>query len=586
MADQFKFVQNQPSSLAGAGVVVGNSTMILTSFTQIDGTLLTMTDFGAIGFGTVEPGNGTNEEQICFTGITQNSNGTATLTGVSSVAFVSPYTQTANFQKNHVGGTTFVVSNTAGFYDKMVSKNDDETITGIYTFTDPNVPRMDVDHTYGAGEEKYFATYKLVQDTSYAGTVNATTTAKGNSQLASDAQLQAGTETGSTGASVVAHGNNFTQTPTANKVPVANSSGKLPAGWGGAPSTLATLNASSLVVENPANASVTPTANYIPIANGSGLISSSWLDLLLRGTGSDGAVTLGAGTTTLTRDMYYTTLIVPNGATLKTNGYRVYATASVTIDAGGIVDFSGNNGTAGGNATAAAVGAAGAGGAALNSGTVFGSYIGGAGGAGANSGIGVAGVAGTSSSDVYGVAGTAGGAGGAAGVTAGGTAGAAGTKADAGSRLQDLVSLFQVSNARGGTVNQITPSTGCGGGGGGGSNAVNTYGGGGAGAPSGGGVIFFSTRVFTNNGTVSSNGGNGANGGSGYAAANAAGGGGASSGAPGGLIIILANSIPSYGTLNVNGGTGGTGGAAGAAGGTAGANGSSGSAGTVFAFII
>lgn len=587
MADNFKYVQNQPTTLAGAGVVIGDGSITLTSFTQIDGTLLTMTDFGTLGFGTIEPGN-ENEEQICFTGISQNANGTATLTGVSSVSFVSPYTKTSNVQKNHVGGTIFVVSNTSGFYDQMTSKNDDETITGIYTFTDPNVPRMDVDHTYGAGEEKYFATYKLVQDTSYAGTVNATTTAKGISQLASDAQLQAGTETGSTGASLVAHGNNFTQTPTANKVPVANSSGKLAAGWGGAANTLATLNASSKVVEDPANATATPAANKIPIANSGGQLANAWLDLLMFGSSSDGAVTLGAGTTTLTRDMYYTTLVVPNGATLKPNGYRIFCSVSATVNAGGVIDASGNNGSAGGNATSSAVGAGGAGGAALNSGTVFGSYAGGAGGAGANSGNGVAGTAGTSSSDVYGVAGSAGAAGGAAGINTGGAAGAAGTKVDAGARLQDFVSLFQVSNGRNGTINQITPSTGCGGGGGGASNAGNTYGGGGGGAPSGGGIVFISARTITNNGTISANGGNGANGGKGYAAiaTNFAGGGGASSGAPGGLVILIANSIPVYGTINVNGGTGGTGGGAGDNGGSAGANGVSGANGTVFAFII
>jgi len=445
---------------------------------------------------------------------------------------------------------------------------------------------LEYDDTASITNNNQLATKAYADALTFAGAPNATTTQKGIAELATDAELQAGTETGSTGASLMAHGNNFTQTPTANKVPVANSSGKLPAGWGGAASTLATLNASSLVVENPANATATPTANKIPIANSAGQLANAWLDLLMFGSSSDGAVTLGAGTTTLTRDMYYTTLVVPNGATLKPNGYRIFCSVSATVNAGGVIDASGNNGNAGGNATSSAVGAGGAGGAALNSGTVFGSYAGGAGGAGANSGNGVAGTAGTSSSDVYGVAGSAGAAGGSAGVNTGGAGGAAGTKVDAGARMQDFVSLFQVSNGRNGTINQITPNTGCGGGGGGGSNALNTYGGGGAGAPSGGGIIFISARTITNNGTISANGGNGANGGSGYAAANAAGGGGASSGAPGGLIILIAYSIPVYGTLNVNGGTGGTGGAGGSAGGAAGSNGVSGTTGTTFTFII
>ena len=445
---------------------------------------------------------------------------------------------------------------------------------------------LEYDDTASITNNNQVATKAYADALTFAGAPNATTTQKGIGQLGTDTQLQNGTDIGSTGAATLAHGSNFNQTPTANKVPVANSSGKLAAGWGGAASTLATLNASSLVVENPANATATPTANKIPIANSGGQLANAWLDLLMFGSSSDGAVTLGAGTTTLTRDMYYTTLVVPNGATLKPNGYRIFCSVSATVNAGGVIDASGNNGNAGGNATSSAVGAGGAGGAALNSGTVFGSYAGGAGGAGANSGNGVAGTAGTSSSDVYGVAGSAGAAGGSAGVNTGGAGGAAGTKVDAGARMQDFVSLFQVSNGRNGTINQITPNTGCGGGGGGGSNALNTYGGGGAGAPSGGGIIFISARTITNNGTISANGGNGANGGSGYAATNAAGGGGASSGAPGGLIILIANSIPVYGTLNVNGGTGGTGGAGGSAGGAAGSNGVSGTTGTTFTFII
>lgn len=559
-----KVIADFRTSLA-TKISIGGTTATLQSATDDDSVALPAGKY----YFTCDGDNMQKEYFLC------DLSGTA-LTNLVSVSRQGA--QTSGAVREHRVGASMIITNFA--HIKCIN----DLLDGTTNFN-ASVP-LGYDGTASITTNNQFATKAYADGLTFAGAPDATPTQKGIGQLGTDTQLQNGTDTGTTGASTLAHGSNFNQTPTANKVPVANSAGKLLAGWGGAASTLATLNASSLVVENPANASVTPTANYIPIANSSGLISSSWLDLLLRGTGSDGAVTLGAGTTTLTRDMYYTTLIVPNGATLKTNGYRVYATASVTIDAGGIVDFSGNNGTAGGNATAAAVGAGGSGGAALNSGTVFGSYAGGTGGAGGTSAVGTAGTAGTSSSDVYGVAGTAGSAGGAAGVTSGGAGGAAGTKADAGSRLQDLISLFQVSNPRGGTVNQITPSTGCGGGGGGGSNAVGTYGGGGAGAPSGGGVIFFSTRVFTNNGTVSSNGGNGANGGSGYAAANAAGGGGASSGAPGGLIIIIANSIPSYGTLNVNGGTGGTGGAGGSAGGAAGTSGGSGTAGTTFAFII
>lgn len=67
-----------------------------------------------------------------------------------------------------------------------------------------------------------------------------------------------------------------TATPTADSVPVADGSGKLASGWGGAASSLATLNGSTLVVENPANATTTPTASSIPLADGSGKLAAGW----------------------------------------------------------------------------------------------------------------------------------------------------------------------------------------------------------------------------------------------------------------------------------------------------------------------
>ena len=129
-----KYVQSQYYTLAGAGCSLGATTVVLSSFKQIDGTLLTMSNFGIKGFGTIEPNNGTKEEQIVFTGVTQNANGTATLTGVSRVLTVYPYTETSGVASSHTGGVKFVVSNTAGFYNTFTNKYNDETVTGTWTF--------------------------------------------------------------------------------------------------------------------------------------------------------------------------------------------------------------------------------------------------------------------------------------------------------------------------------------------------------------------------------------------------------------------------------------------------------------------
>ncbi len=173
MADTFKYVQAQPFSLAGAGAIIGDTSIILKSFTGIDGALLTLTDFGTIGYGTLEPGNGELEEQISFTGVTQNTNGTATLTGVKTVLFVDPYTETSGLAKTHAGSTEFVISNTAGFYAKLTSKADDETITGKWTFPDgANRIQLAADTDTAVATE--LVTFGQLARTALAGAVKAT----------------------------------------------------------------------------------------------------------------------------------------------------------------------------------------------------------------------------------------------------------------------------------------------------------------------------------------------------------------------------------------------------------------------------
>jgi len=134
-----KFVQAQNFFLAGAGAVTGATTIVLKSFLGINGTALTMTDFGDIGFATLEPGNNTQEEQISFTGVTQNANGTATLTGISSVLFISPHTTTSGILKTHPGSATLVISNTSGFYNQFFLQG---TAVGPASSTDNAIVRF------------------------------------------------------------------------------------------------------------------------------------------------------------------------------------------------------------------------------------------------------------------------------------------------------------------------------------------------------------------------------------------------------------------------------------------------------------
>lgn len=111
--------QLDPFSLSGAGSSVGDVVLNLKSFQDILGNNLTMADFGSTGYGTLEPGNRTQEEQISFSGITQNADGTAQLTGVKHVLFITPFTESSGMTIIHPGSVTFVISNTSGFYNSI-----------------------------------------------------------------------------------------------------------------------------------------------------------------------------------------------------------------------------------------------------------------------------------------------------------------------------------------------------------------------------------------------------------------------------------------------------------------------------------
>lgn len=130
-------LQAQNFSLSGAGCSAGDTILNLKSFQDINGTNITMSDLGSIAYLTIEPGNGTQEEQVSFTGVTQNTDGSAQLTGIKNVLFKTPYTESSGFSKTHPGSVVAILTNTAGFYNKFGILSDDSAITGSWTAPDP-----------------------------------------------------------------------------------------------------------------------------------------------------------------------------------------------------------------------------------------------------------------------------------------------------------------------------------------------------------------------------------------------------------------------------------------------------------------
>lgn len=188
-------LQVQPFTVAGSGSVIGDTVLQIAQMNDINGVPIVMSTYlGTIAYGTIEPGTATQEESISFTGITQNSNGTATLTGVSTVPFVQPYTATPGLAKSHAGGVTFSITNTAAFYSQFANVNDAETITGAWSFS--TIPTISGTPSLNAQA----ATVAYVNSVAVSGAPNASSTVKGIVQEATVAQVNAGTATGSTGA--------------------------------------------------------------------------------------------------------------------------------------------------------------------------------------------------------------------------------------------------------------------------------------------------------------------------------------------------------------------------------------------------
>lgn len=271
-----------------------------------------------------------------------------------------------------------------------------------------------------------------------------------------------------------------------------------------------------------------------------GVGDTEWQYLLPRdfyGDGSDGDVVIGAGTTSIARNMYYNNLTIQNGGVLNAAGYRIWVRDTLTIEVGGTLRRNANDGAAGvGGSLAANIS--------------FGRGAGGGGGAG-NAGAGSAG----STSQIAAGAGGAGTGGG------GGAAGAGGAFSSTVTKMQMLLqqSIGCLNVPGGGTQSEFLG--GAGGGGGGGDGAQVGGGGGGGGE----GMYLFARRII-NDGAIESRGGSGAAG----TAADTGGGGGGGGGTIYGGYRGYQGNAPDV--------SGGSGGASGGGAGVAGAGGSAGTA--------
>ena len=277
--------------------------------------------------------------------------------------------------------------------------------------------------------------------------------------------------------------------------------------------------------DSPTFAGLTVTPGSVSFPAGS-IPASSLAASPIFGNGSDGNVTISA-TATLTRDMYYSNLIVNTGIVLNTGGFRIFVKGLFTLN--GMIRDNGSD--------------------ASGQGGVLGAPSGSVGGGGGTGGGGSGSVGGGGASLTNSLGGNGG-----TGATSGANSGGAGGLSTAPTALEGSAQVVNaIPNVLTCRVLSGALVTGGSGGGGGGSALAGAIGGGGGG---GGGVVMIAARGFSGAGSIGANGGSGANG--------IGTGGGGGGGGGGCVVIVTTSALPASITTSVTGGSAGTGGTGGA----------------------
>lgn len=199
---------------------------------DLSGNIPTMASFGSIGYITFEPGT-VREEDATFSGITNNGDGTVTLTGLTrGLRGKYPY-GTGGTAHPHVANTFVVLSNSGEFYNEFALKAATGTIREAWTFLSQGLPVVHsttTDAQLAANGTNTLATINYVNNTAAAGAANALTNVNGIVELATAAELAAGTGTGTAG-SLAAPASLFSRLGIGGNVPVGDTTGRINGSW-------------------------------------------------------------------------------------------------------------------------------------------------------------------------------------------------------------------------------------------------------------------------------------------------------------------------------------------------------------------
>src|SRR3990167_7293801 len=188
-------------NLSGSGVSGSATSITLSSLTiPQTGQELVDSDFSDTFYLTLEPGNRTRQEFVSCTTVTQNAS-TATLSGCSrGLSPITPFSASTTLQFAHAGGSQVIFSNSPQFYNRFAAKDNDETITGVYTFTSTSAPKYNTNYTASGNE---FVSYTQLNGVVVGDVGTSTHSALGLVELATESEASAGTASSSSGGPLV-----------------------------------------------------------------------------------------------------------------------------------------------------------------------------------------------------------------------------------------------------------------------------------------------------------------------------------------------------------------------------------------------
>ncbi len=291
-ATNFTPVQVPRTYLYGSGIGATDTSVKLTSLKTTNGQTVGMSAFGTIGYATIDAAIPNKEENISFTGVTQNSDGTAILTGVTrGLLPVYPYTASSTYQVSHSGGASVIFSNSAPFYSQFSFWGTTTTVTGNWTFASTSIPVFDTTSSNIFTNVADIVSKAYVDSQIAAGAAPISTTTAGIGIFATIGQTASGTATSTYNSQVyglIPQNKNFSATGGVSQVvPVTNASGTLDTSfinqgtnynWTGGQTfaSSTTFTTSSSVINNASTTfSATTTFNGQTTINGTFIISTS-----------------------------------------------------------------------------------------------------------------------------------------------------------------------------------------------------------------------------------------------------------------------------------------------------------------------